>query len=63
LKRGSSQALVAHTYNPTYLGCRNQEDLGLKPSWANSSARSYLENTHHKKGLVEWYHKKKKRKI
>jgi hypothetical protein len=26
----------------------------LKPAWANSSSRSYLEKTHQKKGLVEW---------
>jgi hypothetical protein len=29
LKR--SQALVAHPYNPSYSGDRDQEDLGLKP--------------------------------
>jgi hypothetical protein len=34
----ASQAPVAHTYNPSYSGGRDQEDLGLKPSqhWANS---------------------------
>jgi hypothetical protein len=24
------------------------------PAWENSSTKSYLEKTHHKKGLVEW---------
>jgi hypothetical protein len=28
---------VAHTYNLSYLGCRDQKDCGLKPAWANSS--------------------------
>jgi hypothetical protein len=27
---------VAHAYNPSYLGGRDQEDCGLKPVWANS---------------------------
>jgi hypothetical protein len=31
-----SQALVAHTCNPSYSGGRDQEDRGLKPAWANS---------------------------
>jgi hypothetical protein len=25
---------VAHTYNPSYSGCRDQEDRGSRPSWA-----------------------------
>jgi hypothetical protein len=45
---------VAHACNPGYSGGRDQEDHGLKPAWANSSARPCLEKTHHKKGLVEW---------
>jgi hypothetical protein len=28
--------LVAHTYNPSYSGGRDQEDLGMKPAQANS---------------------------
>jgi hypothetical protein len=28
---------VAHSYNPSYSGDRDQEDYGLKPMWANSS--------------------------
>jgi hypothetical protein len=40
----SSQVPVAHAYNPSYLGDRDQEDHGLKLSWAN---RPYLDNTQH----------------
>jgi hypothetical protein len=32
-----TRALVAHACNPSYSGGRNQEDLSLKPAWANSS--------------------------
>jgi hypothetical protein len=32
-----SWALVAHAYNPSYSGGRDQEDHGSKPAWANSS--------------------------
>jgi hypothetical protein len=32
-----SQALVAHTFNPSYSGGRDQEDLGSRPVQANSS--------------------------
>jgi hypothetical protein len=31
-----SQALVAHAYNPSYLGGTNQEDRGSKPAQASS---------------------------
>jgi hypothetical protein len=31
-----SQELVAHSYNPSYSGGRDQEDQGLKPAWTNS---------------------------
>jgi hypothetical protein len=30
-----SLALVAHAYNPSYSGGRDQEDHGSKPPWAN----------------------------
>jgi hypothetical protein len=30
-------APVAHAYNPSYLGGRDQEGCGSKPAWANSS--------------------------
>jgi hypothetical protein len=33
----NSRALVAHAYNPSYSGGRDQEDHGSKPAWANSS--------------------------
>jgi hypothetical protein len=33
----SSQALVAHTCNPSYSGGRDQQDHGLKPAQGNSS--------------------------
>jgi hypothetical protein len=39
---------VAYTCNPSYSGGRDQKDHGLKPAWANSSVRSYLEKTLHK---------------
>jgi hypothetical protein len=37
------QALVAHSYNPSFSEGRDQEDWGLKPAQANSFMRSYLE--------------------
>jgi hypothetical protein len=37
IKTWASRAPVAHTYNPSYSGGRDQEDCGLKPAWANSS--------------------------
>jgi hypothetical protein len=33
----SSQAPVAHAYNPSYSGGSHQEDHGLRPSLVNSS--------------------------
>jgi hypothetical protein len=48
-KQVASLAPVAHTYNPRYLGGRDQEDRGSKPTQANSFEQSYLKNT----GLVE----------
>jgi hypothetical protein len=36
------QALVPHTYNPSYSGGRDQ------------FVRPYLQNPYHEKGLVEW---------
>jgi hypothetical protein len=41
-----SPVLVAHAYNPSYLGGRDQEEQGSKPAWAN---RPYFQKTHHKK--------------
>jgi hypothetical protein len=37
--------LVAHTYNPSYFGQRSEVSWFMKP---------YLQNTQHKKGLMEW---------
>jgi hypothetical protein len=31
------QAMVAHAYNLSYSGGRDQEDQSLRPAWANSS--------------------------
>jgi hypothetical protein len=47
---GPGWAPVAHTCNPSYSGGRDQENLGLKPAWANSLQNpiSKLPNT--KKG-------------
>jgi hypothetical protein len=51
-----SQALVAHAYNPSYSGGRDQEDRGSVPVLANSlRERSYLKKTLHKKELVKWF--------
>jgi hypothetical protein len=36
LEKGSGQTLVAHTYNTSYSGGRDQEDHGSRPAWANS---------------------------
>jgi hypothetical protein len=40
---------LAHAWNPSDSGGRDQEDHSSKPAWANSSVRPYLKNTHHKK--------------
>jgi hypothetical protein len=53
--RKFSQASVAHSYNPSYSGDRDQEDFGLKLALGKKFVRLYLKNTHHKKGLVEWF--------
>jgi hypothetical protein len=42
----------AHSCNPTYSGGREQEDRSR--SQLRQTVRPNLENTHHKKGLVEW---------
>jgi hypothetical protein len=64
---------VAHAYNPSYSGGRDQEDHGSKPAWANSSHDPISKKTLHKNraGRVAQgegpefkpqYHKKKKKK-
>jgi hypothetical protein len=35
---------VAHAYNPSYLGGRDQEDQSSKPAWANSSGDPISKN-------------------
>jgi hypothetical protein len=45
-----SQALVAHAYNPSYSGGKDQED----PVWANSPGDSVSKKLITKKELVEW---------
>jgi hypothetical protein len=41
-KKECSWVPVAHTYNPSYSGGRDQEDCGLKAALANT-LRFYLE--------------------
>jgi hypothetical protein len=45
---------VTHTYNPSYLGDRDQEDHSSKPARANSSQGPILKIPITKKRLVEW---------
>jgi hypothetical protein len=53
--QAQSQALVAHACNPCYIGGRDQEDCGSKPSWANSSQDPISKKKKITKiGLVEW---------
>jgi ribosomal protein S21 len=49
----ASEALVAHTWNPSYSGGTDQEGWGSKPAQANSSARPHLKKPFTKTGLVE----------
>jgi hypothetical protein len=46
-----NQLPVAHTYNLSYSGDRDQEDHGLKPAWANLSQKKKKKS---QKRLVEW---------
>jgi hypothetical protein len=48
-----SRVPVAHAYNPSYSGGREQEDHGSRSARANN-LKSCLESTQHKEGLVEW---------
>jgi hypothetical protein len=55
LKRKVKLAPVAHTFNPSYSGGRDQEDHSLKLSRANSLQDPVSKKkTFHKKGMVEW---------
>jgi hypothetical protein len=44
--------LVAHTYNPSYSGGRDQEDLCSKAAWANSSQDPILKKPFTKRAGV-----------
>jgi hypothetical protein len=46
--------LVAHAFNPSYSGGRDQKDYGLKPVWANSSQDPASKKHITTIGLVEW---------
>jgi hypothetical protein len=64
---------VAHTYNPSYSGGRDQEDHGLKPAQANTSQDPILKKIYPKKRadvgqsigpeFKPQYHKKKKKAV
>jgi hypothetical protein len=47
--------LVAHAYNPSYSGGRDQEDQGSKPAWASSSRdpTSKIPNTKRAGGVTQ----------
>jgi hypothetical protein len=45
---------VGYTYNSSYSEGGDQEGRSSKAAQANDFVRPYLENTWHKKGLVEW---------
>jgi hypothetical protein len=44
-----NQAPVAHAYNPSYSGGRNQEDRSLKPARRSSSREPILKTLHTQK--------------
>jgi hypothetical protein len=44
-KKKCCQVLVAHTYNPSYSGGRDQEDHGSKPACKNNSQDPMSKNT------------------
>jgi hypothetical protein len=48
----ASWALVAHAYNPSYSGGRDQEDLGSKPAWGKFLRPCLKKPTTN--GLVTW---------
>jgi hypothetical protein len=65
------QGLVAHAYNPSNSGSRDQEDCCLKSALGKMFEKPYFKKTHHKKKKKGWwsgcvgpefnslYHKKK----
>jgi hypothetical protein len=46
------QAPVAHAYDPSYSGGRDQEGHSLKLAWANSLQDAISKETHHNKRAV-----------
>jgi hypothetical protein len=50
----SQVLVVAHTYNPCYLGGRDEEDCSLRPAWENSLWDTILKIPSIKKELAEW---------
>jgi hypothetical protein len=66
------QALVAHAYNPSYSGSRDQEDRSSKPAWAKSSEDPISKNLSQKRAVgvaigvgpefkLQYWKKKKKK--
>jgi hypothetical protein len=60
-KKCPSWAPVAHAYNPSYSGDREQKDFGSKPTWTVYRCFGFVlasiskkKKNHIKKGLVEW---------
>jgi hypothetical protein len=51
--KNQSQALLAHTCNPSYSGGRDQENHSLKPE-QESSSPDPISKKKNKKGVVEW---------
>jgi hypothetical protein len=49
ISRTASQTTVAHAYNPSYSGGRDQEDFGLKLAWTNSLRTLSRKNPSHKR--------------
>jgi hypothetical protein len=45
-----ARCVVAHTYNPSYLGSRDQKDCCSKPGWENSSQDPVLKIPNIKQG-------------
>jgi hypothetical protein len=54
MKNYRSRVPVAHTYDPSYSGSRDQEDQGSKPVQANRSRDPISKKIHHRKGLEKW---------
>jgi hypothetical protein len=53
IKKNTQPGAVTHTCYPSYSGGRDQKDQ-LEASPGRQFTRPYLEETHHKKGLMEW---------